>query len=162
MTAPRGISMHRAAASLIATFALSAAFAAPAIAADIAVPMDEVRIVAFKQPVSTVYMGNPTIADITAIDAQHVFVLGKSFGKTNMIALGRDGRPIANDHVTVFNRRSGTVTVQKGDKQYSYACTAAQCEPAPVAGDSTDFSKSYHEAISTHSEALLKAADASK
>ncbi len=150
--------MRRALASLISF----AAFAGAAYAADIAVPMDEVRIVAFKQPVSTVYMGNPSIADITTIDAQHIFVLGKTFGETNMIALGRDGRPIANDHVTVFGRRMGAVTLNKGAQQYTYACTAAQCQPAPVAGDATDYHKNVHEEIATHSEALLKAADASK
>lgn len=150
--------MRRAFASLIAATALAGA----AHAAEIAVPMDEVRIVAFKQPVSTVYMGNPTIADITTIDAQHVFVLGKSFGATNMIALGRDGRPIANDQVTVFGRRTGAVTVQKGDKQYTYSCTAAQCQPAPVVGDASDFNSTTHQEIQVHSDALQKAADASK
>ena len=53
--------MRRALMSFIA----ATAFAGAAHAADIAVPLDEVRIVAFKQPISTVYMGNPTIADIT-------------------------------------------------------------------------------------------------
>lgn len=150
--------MRRALASLVTIIAL----AGTAHAADFAVPMDEVRIVAFKQPVSTVYVGNPAIADITTIDSQHVFVLGKSFGSTNMIALGRDGRPIANDHITVFGRRMGAVTVQKGANQYTYSCTAAQCQPAPVAGDATDFHKNIHEEVASHSDALLKAADASK
>jgi hypothetical protein len=150
--------MRRALASLIAL----TAFAGAAKAADIAVPMDEVRIVAFKQPVSTVYVGNPAIADITTIDAQHVFVLGKAFGETNMIALGRDGRPIANNHVTVFGRRMGAVTLQKGPNQYTYSCTAAQCQPAPVAGDAPDYHKNVHEEMASHSDALLKAADASK
>jgi hypothetical protein len=151
----------RRALALASLFAATA-FAGTAYAADIAVPMDEVRIVAFKQPISTVYMGNPTIADITTIDARHIFVLGKSFGETNMIALGRDGRPIANDHVTVFGKRMGAVTLNKGGKQYTYACTAAQCEPAPVAGDAPDFHSSIHTEVAAHSDALLKAADASK
>lgn len=146
---------------LTSLFAVTA-IAGTAHAADIAVPLDEVRIIAFKQPISTVYMGNPTIADITTIDAQHVFVLGKSFGETNMIALGRDGRPIANDHVTVFGRRMGAVTVQKGANQYTYSCTAAQCQPAPVVGDATDYHKNMHEEVSSHSDALTKAAEASK
>jgi hypothetical protein len=150
--------MRRVLTSLIAV----TAFAGAAHAADIAVPVDEVRIVAFKQPISTVYMGNPTIADITTIDAQHIFVLGKSSGETNMIALGRDGRPIANDHVTVFGRRMGAVTVQKGAQQYTYSCTAAQCQPAPVVGDATDYHKNIHEEVTSHSDALMKAAEASK
>jgi hypothetical protein len=124
--------------------------------------MDEVRIVAFKQPVSTVYVGNPAIADITTIDSQHIFVLGKSFGDTNMIALGRDGRPVANNHVTVFGRRMGAVTVQKGAKQFTYSCTAAQCAPAPVVGDAPDYGSTVNQQIAGHSDALLKAADAGK
>lgn len=150
--------MRRVLTSLIAV----TAFAGTAHAADIAVPMDEVRIVAFKQPIATVYMGNPTIADITTIDAQHIFVLGKSFGETNMIALGRDGRPIANDHVTVFGRRMGAITVQKGAQQYTYSCTAAQCQPSPVVGDASDFQSKTQDQVTSHSEALIKAAEASK
>ncbi len=139
----------------------AAAFAAPAYAADVAVPMDEVRIIAFRQPVSTVYMGNPAIADVTTIDAQHFFVLGKTFGETNMIALGRDGRPIANNHVTVFGRRMGVVTLNKGIQQFSYTCTAAHCEAAPAPGDLPDYHKAMHDEINNHSDMLQKAADAS-
>ena len=62
--------------------AASVAFAAPAYPAAsnfVSVPMDEVRILTFAKPVKTVYVGNPTIADVTVIDATHVFLLGKSF-----------------------------------------------------------------------------------
>jgi len=150
--------MRRALVSFIA----AATFAAPAFAANISVPVDEVRIVTFKKPISTVYVGNPTIADITTIDETRVFVLGKSFGSTNLIALGRDGKPIANENVTVFGRRMGAVTLNKGAQQYTYSCTSAQCQPAPVVGDSSDYHKSIHDEVASHSAALLKAADASK
>lgn len=150
--------MRRTLAGLLA----ATAFAVPALAADISVPLDEVRIVTFKKPISTVYVGNPTIADITTIDDQRVFVLGKSFGSTNLIALGRDGKPIASDTVTVFGRRMGAVTLNKGPKQYTYSCTRAQCQPAPVVGDASDYHQSIHAEVASHSDALLKAADAGK
>ena len=60
--------------------------------ARLSVPMDEVRMVTFVKPVATVYVGNPMIADITVIDSRHVFVLGKAFGATNIIALDSNGK----------------------------------------------------------------------
>src|ERR1700742_1207357 len=94
------------------SFVLSAAAlvaSAPAFAASVSVPLDEVRILSFPDPVTTVYVGNPVIADVTVIDSKHVFVLGKSFGATNLIALGPDGNAIANEHVLVFGHSASTV-----------------------------------------------------
>ena len=85
---------HAIAAALLLGSALGAH------AADLSVPMDEVRVIKFKTPVATVYVGNPAIADVTVIDPTHVFLLGKSYGKTNLIALDINRNPIVNDQVT--------------------------------------------------------------
>ena len=122
--------------ALLATvLALSAA--APAFAGDLDVPMDEVRMVTFVKPVATVYVGNPMIADVTVIDARHVFVLGKQYGATNIIALDANGREVADTPLTVNGRRSNIVTLNLGDQQVTYACGASRCESAPLPGDST-------------------------
>jgi hypothetical protein len=139
---------------------LLSALASPAFAGDVAVPMDEVRIVAFKEPVATVFMGNSTIADVNMIDARHAFVLGKTFGETNMIALGANGRQIANDHVTVFGRRMGMVTLNRGANQYNFTCTKAHCETQPVPGDEKGFFDSTNGAIATHEDLGVKSASA--
>ncbi len=143
------------AACLLAATFLSSSMAQ---AANVAVPMDEVRIVTFKEPVSSVYVGNPTIADVTTIDSRRVFLLGKTFGQTNMIALNREGRPIANDQITVYGRRGGSVTLNKGTQQYSYSCTAAHCAPAPVPGDVAEFHKGAQEQVQSHAEMSRNAA----
>jgi len=39
-----------------------------ALAANVGVPMDQVRMITFRAPFKTVYVGNPVIADITIID----------------------------------------------------------------------------------------------
>jgi hypothetical protein len=140
--------------------AAAAAFTAPAFAEGIAVPMDEVRIVTFKQPVTAVYLGNPAIADVTTIDSKRVFILGKTFGTTNLIALNADGKPVVNDPVTVFGRRMGAVTLNRGASQYSYTCTAAHCEAMPMPGDVPDYHKSTLDEITTHSDMSIKAASA--
>jgi hypothetical protein len=144
----------------IMTALLMSAFAAPAAAAGVSVPMDEVRIVAFSEPVSTVFMGNPTIADVNMIDARHAFILGKTFGETNMIALGANGRQIANQHVTVFGRRVGMVTLNRGPAQYNFTCTKAHCETQPVPGDVKTYFDDTHSAISTHEDMGVKSASA--
>ena len=106
-----------------------------AFAGGVAVPMDEVRTVAFAKPVATVYVGNPAIADINMIDARHAFVLGKSFGTTNIIALDHWGRQVSNTFVSVSGSTGATVTLMKGATQSTLSCTGRRCEAAPVPGD---------------------------
>jgi Flp pilus assembly secretin CpaC len=104
-------------------------------AAGIAVPLDEVRVITFKYPVKTVFIGNPVIADVTVIDPQHVFVLGKSFGTTNLVALDDEGNQRVNEHVSVFGRTGEAVTLHRGAAQTTLTCTPSQCVAAPTPGD---------------------------
>jgi hypothetical protein len=131
--------------------------AAPAIT----VPMDEVRVVAFSQPISTIYVGNPIIADVSMIDNKHAFVLGKSFGATNIVALNADGKQVVNDAVSVYGRSSNTVILHRGTAQATYACAGARCESAPMPGDDKDSFDSRMGQINTHQDAGIKAASAS-
>ena len=129
--------------------------------AGVAVPLDEVRIVTFKGAVASIYMGNPMIAEATAIDPRHAYVLGKNFGTTNLIALDANGRPIASEQVTVFGQRTGEVTLQRGGTQYDYTCTAAHCEAGPVTGDQHDWFQNTHQDTTMHEDLGVKAASAS-
>src|SRR5437763_17026815 len=63
-------------------------------APSIALPIDEVRVVPFSQPVSTVYVGHPVVADVRVIASRHARVLGKGFGSTNIIALNSHGKQV--------------------------------------------------------------------
>ena len=122
----------------------------PASAGNVGVSMDEVTLVAFPKPVSTVYVGNTVIADVTMIDAKHVFLLGKTYGATNLLALGVDGKVVANDRVTVYGRRAGLVTLNRGATQFNFSCTSNHCEAQPVPGDVIEYFKDTHEAQSQH------------
>jgi Flp pilus assembly secretin CpaC len=105
----------------------------------ISVALDEVTLVAFPQPVATVYLGNSSIADLTLLDARHVFVLGKSFGSTNLIALSADKTVVSNEQVTVLGQRVGAVTLNRGADTYNFACTSQRCETRPLPGDAKAF-----------------------
>ena len=102
---------------------------------DIAVAMDQMRLITFNVPVKTVLVANPVIADVTVIDTKRVFVLGKNFGTTNLIALDASGNPIANDQIVVAGREGQLVTLQRGVGQTTLACGGDRCQVTPAPGD---------------------------
>jgi Flp pilus assembly secretin CpaC len=131
-------------------------------APSISLPLDEVRVVAFSQPVSTVYVGNPVVADVSVIDSRHAFVLAKGFGATNIIALNSDGKQVVNEHVTVFGHTGTTVILHRGAAQNTYACANSRCEIAPTPGDDKESYGSRMDQIIGHQDAGLKAASAGR
>jgi Flp pilus assembly secretin CpaC len=131
-----------------------------AVSRGISVRLDEVRIVTFNRPVSTVFVGNPVVADATIIDQHHIFVLGKGFGTTNMIALGPQSEPVANQQLTVLNP-GGLVTINKGSAQMSYTCTGGRCAASPIPGDQKTFFDENTSSTSSHQLQGMTAAAAS-
>ena len=115
--------------------ALTFLSAGAACAQDIQAPLDQVRVVTFQTPAKTVFIGNPAIADITVIDATHVFIMGKNFGTTNIIALDAGGHPFTNQQVVVLDRPGSVVTVQRGSAQVTLNCSSERCMSAPTSGD---------------------------
>jgi len=107
----------------------------PVIAGEIRIPLDNVLTMTFDQPAKTVYVANPAIADITVIDPRHVFILGKSFGTTNLITLDRSGRETMNEQLIVTERFGRPVTVLHGTAHANMICTPVDCEAAPAPGD---------------------------
>lgn len=126
----------------------------------IALPMDEVRVVAFSHPVSTVYVGNPMVADVSVIDSRHAFVLGKGFGQTNIVALDADGKQVVNEQVSVFGHTASTVVLHRGAAQATYNCASSRCEIAPMPGDDKDSYAVRMEQLASHQDAGVKAASA--
>jgi hypothetical protein len=133
----------------------------PAVRGDegITVPMDEARVVTFHQPVATLFIGNPMIADVTIIDSRHAYVLGKTFGATNIIGLNEQHTPIVNAQLNVTNRVAGAVTLNRGADTYNYTCTAAHCETGPRPGDPQAYVNNTEDAAIKHSDDGQKAAN---
>jgi hypothetical protein len=120
--------------------------------------MDEVRVVAFSQPIAVVYVGNPMIADVSMIDSRHAFVLGKGFGATNLVALDADGKQVINDPINVFGHTGNTVVLHRGTQQATLTCGNARCEAAPTPGDDKDSFSARMEQLEKHQDAGAKAA----
>ncbi len=147
----------RRAVTLAAFVAISFVGLSPAVAGTFTVPMDEARIVTFQKPVTTIYIGNTVYADATLIDAKHAFLLGKTMGQTNLIALGADGKVISEDQIAIFGRRMGMVTLNRGSSQFNFSCTSLHCEAQPVPGDEQTYFANTHSAQQTHEDMASKA-----
>ena len=124
--------------------------------AGIGVTIDQARLISFPTPVKTVYIGNPTIVDISMLDSQHAFLQGKTFGVTNMIALGTDGKQISNQQVTVLNN-GAAVTINRGADQFDYMCVRSHCETAPRPGDPSSFVTNTEGTTTSHEASALGA-----
>jgi hypothetical protein len=146
--------------ALIAAIAIAAI--SPACAAGkshgLALTMDEVRTLTFKGPIATVYIGNPTIADITMIDSKHAFVQGKTYGHTNIVALNHDGVQVYNTRIDVIEAAASTLTLNRGAQRVTYNCGGGRCEPTPVPGDAKDVFDQIAGQIGGHADAARKAA----
>ncbi|GGE40913.1 hypothetical protein GCM10011367_14330 [Marinicauda pacifica] len=121
-------------AALLSAVALGAA----AEARPVQVPADHATLIRLPDTASAVVVGNPSIADATLYDGQTLFVTGKLFGRTNLIALDTDGRVVYTNDLVVSRSDRGSVEVFRNVNRESYSC-APTCEAAPRVGDQTDW-----------------------
>jgi len=129
-------------ATLLAAVA-AAALAAPALADDAAgiaagymrVDYDQSTVVHLDRPAKHVVVGNALIADALMLSDTLVYVQGRAFGNTNLIAIDADGREVLNTQVTVGAPSFAQVTLYRGPKgQQNVACSPL-CERTVTQGD---------------------------
>ena len=126
----------------VSTILGSALGAASALAGGVSVGIDTSAPVHLSREAASVFVGNPAIADVYIQSNKLIFLSGRSFGSTNLIALDAQGKTIMDIPVTVVGARGETVTLQRGPAgRISYACSG-RCEPAPMPGDDPDVAKS--------------------
>ncbi len=100
--------------------------ALPVWAADMQVEINQSRLQQLGEAASTVIVGNPAIADVSVTNADTLVVFGRSYGKTNLIALDASGRQIASFEINVTPVQKAALTLTRGTGDYSYNC-APQC-----------------------------------
>ncbi|MBP6013883.1 MAG: pilus assembly protein N-terminal domain-containing protein [Alphaproteobacteria bacterium] len=105
-------------------------------AAQMRIDYDQSSVLRLDRPAKTVLVGNPTIADAQLVNERTIYVLGRMFGNTNIIALDSEGSEITNTYVTVGTPQTMQVTLYRGPNgQRNLAC-APQCERTVTQGDS--------------------------
>lgn len=145
--------MHKTFRSFTKIFALAllswAVCATPSNANEIVeVTIDQTVPVRLGSPAKTVVVGNPSIADINVESGSLVFVLGRSFGTTNVFAVDSEGKEVANFIVQVRANDTNTVTMFKKTARMTMVC-GDTCQHTPVIGDS----KGYFDALVEEAEA---------
>ncbi len=120
-----------AAAALLAVPAAAAAQSRP-----LNVDIDQSTRVQLRGPAGSVIVGNPNIADVTVVDANTLFITGKGYGVTEVVAVDVLGRTVFQSQVVVTAGDSGRVRVWRGAQATEMAC-ASTCSPS-IRSDADD------------------------
>ncbi|TDI59473.1 MAG: hypothetical protein E2O93_01280 [Alphaproteobacteria bacterium] len=128
-------SFRRLVRSIGVTTALAAALVQPTFAEEtLDLVIDFAKVLKLSEPISTLIIGNPGIADATIQDDQTIILTGKAAGMTNLIALDSEGEEIANMLVRVASNVRRLTTVFYGTKRQTLSC-APTCEQVISVGD---------------------------
>ncbi len=120
-------------ARLAAVLASATVLFAPAIgtaqSASMNVEIDQAQRVQLRGPAGSVIVGNPAIADVTVVDSNTLYITGKGYGVTEVVAVDQIGRTVFQSQVIVTDGAgSGRVRVWRAGQATEMAC-AASCSP---------------------------------
>lgn len=120
----------RLAAALAAAAVLCAPSTGTAQSASLNVEIDQAQRVQLRGPAGSVIVGNPAIADVTVVDSNTLYITGKGYGVTEIVAVDTIGRTVFQSQVIVTaGAGSGRVRVWRGGQATEMAC-AASCAPS--------------------------------
>jgi Flp pilus assembly secretin CpaC len=119
---------------LLAAMASVAVLAAPATVAAQSAPLnveiDQAARVQLRAPAGSVIVGNPQIADVTVVDSNTLYITGKGYGVTEVVAVDQIGRTVFQSLVVVSEGAgSGRVRVWRGAQATEMAC-GLSCSPS--------------------------------
>ena len=121
---------HHLLLALGATALLAGPGLAIAQSARISVEIDQAQRVQLSGPAGSVIVGNPEIADVTVVDANSLYITGKGYGVTEVVAVDPIGRTVFQSQVVVTaGEGAGRVRVWRGAQSTEMAC-AASCSPS--------------------------------
>jgi len=104
------------------------------------VELSKTEIVRLPAAASAVIVGDTTIADVSIHSSNIIFVIGRSYGETNLIVLDEHGRTMmdADLQVTSTVSRSNIRVHNIGEGRETYRCVP-YCLASPQLGDSPEF-----------------------
>jgi len=130
MTRPNRLAPARLAAVVAATAVLSLPTAGVTQSARMNVDIDQATRVQLRGPAGSVIIGNPLIADVTVVDANTLYITGKGYGVTEIIAVDTIGRTVFQSEVVVSESSgTGRVRVWRGGQATEMAC-GSSCSPS--------------------------------
>ncbi|WP_333590584.1 pilus assembly protein N-terminal domain-containing protein [Brevundimonas sp.] len=116
--------------ALILALAVTAvATTATAQSAPLNVEIDRSARIALRGAAASVIVGNPAIADVTVVDANTLYIVGKGYGVTEVVAVDAIGRPLFQNQVVVTGGSTGAVRMWRGGQMTEMAC-GGSCAPS--------------------------------
>ncbi len=146
----------RFAQAVIALVALAPA----AIAGDLVVKYDQSQLLRVPRAVTSIIIGNPSIADVTVQSPNLLVVTGRTFGITNVIALDADRNVIQDQRVVVVRDGGSQLSLYRGTKRETYNCSP-HCNPSLMAGDDPKYFGEVKSGFEGKTQFSEKAADGS-
>ncbi|WP_426018794.1 pilus assembly protein N-terminal domain-containing protein [Brevundimonas sp. DWR2-3-1b1] len=125
--------MSRISAPVLAqvlAFALVAApIAAHAQNGPLNVEIDRSTRVQLRGAAASVIVGNSQIADVSMVDANTLFIVGKGYGVTEVAVIDSVGRTLFQREIVVSGGSTGSVRVWRGAQATEMAC-GSSCAPS--------------------------------
>ena len=120
--------------SRIPSFLIAAALVASPLAASaqdgaLNVEIDRSARVQLRGAAASIIVGNPQIADVSLVDANTMFIVGKGDGVTEVVAVDGVGRTLFQREIVVTGGSTGSVRVWRGAQATEMAC-GASCTPS--------------------------------
>jgi Flp pilus assembly secretin CpaC len=132
-----------------------AALASPAFSEEqIAVQLDQARILKLPERAATLVIGDPLIADVSIQPGGLAIVTGKGYGATNIIVMDRGGAVLMEKNLEVKGPPDRVVFVYRGVARNTYSCTP-ECTPRITLGDDNEFfDKTMSQSATRNTQAL--------
>ena len=93
------------------------------------VEIDRSARIQLRGAAASVIVANPQIADVSVVDANTLFIVGKGYGVTEVVAVDGVGRTLFQREVVVTGGATGSVRVWRGAQATEMTC-AASCAPS--------------------------------
>ncbi|MGQ0532173.1 MAG: pilus assembly protein N-terminal domain-containing protein, partial [Caulobacteraceae bacterium] len=114
---------------------------------DIRVALDQAFPIRLSEAAEGVAIGNPAIAGVSVQNDMFLFVTGRSYGSTNLVVVGGNGRVLYSGRVVVTPDETDVVMVTRGNETARLECTPL-CRPRPDIGDGAS-SQTVNEQITS-------------
>ena len=129
------------------------ALATAAQAGEVQVALDQSRSIVLPASATGVVIGNPTVAGVSVQNDRLLFVTGRSYGSTNLIVVGRNGRPIYETRVTVIPDETNVVMVTRGVATARLDCNPLCRRRPDISDDSQSFTQTNEQISARSSQA---------
>jgi Flp pilus assembly secretin CpaC len=121
--------------------ARASATAGAATGAELRVGLDQARPLQLPAGASGVVIGNPSIAGVTVQTDRLLFITGRSYGSTNLIVVGTNGRQLYQGRITVVADETNALMLNKGGWVSRYDCTPVCRRRPDISEDPQAFSQ---------------------